>query len=165
MAIRNAQLGRTDFVNGEVLYDYDLDDTNNAIIDAIADSKTRFYSDNTGGSNLTATETVVATLTIPAGNLGTNASLLISSGIYAVSSGSGNISTATFKLYIGGVAKKTITLYIGDNASVESSGSSFNYLENGVDNTGTVTIEIKSSASGANPAGQYCFGLTTMGIK
>jgi hypothetical protein len=32
MAVRNSKLGGTDFANGEVLYDYDLDDTNNTII-------------------------------------------------------------------------------------------------------------------------------------
>lgn len=31
MAIRNAKLGGPDFTNGEVLYDYDLDDTFNAV--------------------------------------------------------------------------------------------------------------------------------------
>ena len=35
MSIRNAKLGGTDFTDGEVLYDYDLDDTNNAIIDLL----------------------------------------------------------------------------------------------------------------------------------
>ncbi len=35
MAIRNTKLGGTDFANGEVLYDYDLDDTNNIIINAV----------------------------------------------------------------------------------------------------------------------------------
>jgi len=33
MAIRNNKLGGEDFVNGEVLYDYDLDDTFNAVVD------------------------------------------------------------------------------------------------------------------------------------
>jgi len=36
MAIRNSKLGGSNFVDGEVLYDYDLDDTNNAIIDSNA---------------------------------------------------------------------------------------------------------------------------------
>jgi hypothetical protein len=35
MAIRNSKLGGTDFSNGEVLYDYDLDDTNNVILNSI----------------------------------------------------------------------------------------------------------------------------------
>lgn len=82
MAIRNAQLGGTDFSNGEVLYDYDLDDTNNIIINAVGAG----HAENsykmlqvadvfTNGPNTAADEFTDATGTNNTVNIGTSTAI------------------------------------------------------------------------------------------
>jgi len=151
MAIRNVLKGGTDFVTGEILEDFDLDDTYNSFY-------RKAYADNTGGSHTGTTETDVATLTIGAGELGTTASLIISAGCSA----NYNVNcTLTLRLKVDGATVKTITFTNGNNISYPS--FDFNYLHASLDNTSAVIVKVTAQASVTGNSIK-CDGLTVDGV-
>lgn len=128
---------------------------------------TEFYSDNTGGSTTTAAETDLATLTIPQNDLGSSGSIIITAGVNIMTSTAAVNSNGQFKLYVGGVLKKTITLTLQTNAANFRVGNAqtFTYLMTGVDTSGGDTI-VKITGSAAPDDGKitcYCQGLTVIG--
>ncbi len=159
--IKNTKLGGVDW-DDERLYDTDLNDTFNAVLNA---SIPKFYADNVGGSVKNSTvETDLVTITIPQNDLGNTGTITITSGV--VGKTEYTDTTSTFKLYIGGTLKKTIVLAHGiDNQ--DSTGSNLVYLETGLDTTGGDTIvKITGTNSGTHiNAESEVVGLLVTGYK
>jgi len=163
MAIRNTNLGGTNWTE-EGLKPTDINDTFDALFNYSDVRFVRLYADNTGGSILNSTtETDLATLTITQNDLGATASLLINAGVYNYA-GVSNV-TNTLRLYIGGVLKKSIAFTNGTEGT--SSGSSFAYLETGIDTTaGNIIVKVTGQSSTAiGGVGPTCTGLTVQGYE
>ena len=132
MAVRNALLGGTDFVSGEVLYDYDLDDTLNALIG-------KEYADNAGGQTTSASETDLASITITQNDLNDSATLLISAGIHLehTTTSTTGTSKGDFKIYVDGVAVKTFRLESASSevGIIKETGTALFHLHTGLDTT------------------------------
>lgn len=161
MAIRNNLLGGTDYVKEHPSLQ-SLNDTNNAIIG-------KEYADNTGG-NTSTTETDLATITISQNDLNDNATLIINAGFSFIHTATGNASdaTGTFKLYIGGVAVKTITKNTTNSldGGKQESGGVFTYLATGVDTTtGDVIVKVTGAVTGSGTKVANCTGLIVRGYN
>lgn len=159
MVIRNAKLGGTDFSDGEVLYDYDLDDTNNAMY---THALTKFYADNTGAQIASSTtETDLVTIVVPQNDLTATTSFLINVDC-SFSNNSVDLESSTFRLYVNGSVVKTKGL--GGGNGISGSGS-LSYLATSIDNSSsdtTIKVSAQNSASGAGIIGKV-EGITIIG--
>lgn len=154
MAVKNTDLGgASNWSDGDILYASDLNDTFSA-------SAVVLYADNTGGST-TSTETDLATITVTQDDLDSDGNLVISSGIRFIN-GAGTTQTGTFKLYIDGVVKKTITLVA---ASGSNQGTAFTWNESSFDSsTGNKIVKVTGASTNAS-AQAICDGLNVTGYK
>lgn len=156
MAIRNGLKGGTDFSNGEVLHDYDLDDTLDAFF-------MKAYADNTGDSMSGNTaETDLASVTIPSADFNsdsTSVSFLINCSLDFN-------RQATFKLYVDGVAVKTKTFTYTGSTSAEDSGGNLSWLATGIDLSSTDKIvKVSGTTTGDANSNAEAFGLTVLAIN
>lgn len=118
MANRNPKTGGTEFSNGEVLYDYDLDDTIAATTYDLKDSDTTGYTHNT------ATPTLVTTLNVAAADVAKYIELNIMSKHYKYKDNDSSLDGASYyyiRVDIGEtgseVTKKTYIDNVGLNAN------------------------------------------------
>ena len=140
MAVKNTLKDGIDWIDGDILFAVDLNDTNNTFF-------TKSYSDNTGGSvTNTTTETTLATVTVLTADFNsgsTNVSFIIDSGVEAFNNdATGRV--CTFRIKVGGVTVKTIT---SDSLSTASSNPisqsfSINNLDTGNDLSSSNVIVI-----------------------
>lgn len=123
------------------------------------------YADNTEKEVFSSTsETDLCSITISQDDLGADFSILVNAGImckiYAGSSGS-----TDFKLYVGGVLKRTITLTDGTDGA--GSGTNLTYYQSGLDSTAGDII-VKISATNSVSASQHRginHGLSVLAIQ
>lgn len=157
MAIRNTGLGGTDF-SSEKLLSVDLNDTFDAASDKIDLNIPKFYSHG-GGSSSSSTETDVASITIAQNDLNANTTIVINAGVQGSIGSSGG--TSTYRLYVGGVLKDTITFGSQSNTA---NGSAFAVISTGIDTTVSSTIVKITVAQTANYT-LTCTGLTVVGYR
>lgn len=163
MVVRGSLKGGTDFTE-EGLKPSDLQDTFDAFY-------VKSYSDNTGGSTTSTSETDLATLTVTQNDLGSTAVFECIAGIRIVLSpniDTDTNKTGTFKLYVNGSAVKTITLTTGadqGNADPTGTGTCFAHLSSAVDVTaGNVIIKVTGQSS-VSRVECFCDNLLVRGIN
>lgn len=145
------------FTNGTVA---DASEVNQNFIEV----STKLYADNTGGSTGSTTETDLASTTIPQNDLSSSFKATVTAGIKVQGSESFQ-NTGTFRLYVGGVVVKTITVRGTTGSGSEESGSAFAYLSSELDST-SGDIEIKITGQNSNSGGDsYCEGLVVVGYN
>jgi hypothetical protein len=159
MAIR-LNLFSNPFVREHPTYD-DVNDT----FDELVKYYPKFWIDTTGGSITgSGTETTIATVTIPAGSLGSSAALKITASVKQ-SGGSGSGTTnGTYRLKIAGVTKETLELITLDTSVISPAGILQHY-ETGVDNTGSVTVIITGQLGTNTSNIAYCESLIVEGFE
>ena len=100
MAIKNTLRGGTDWVDGDILYAADLNDTNDSYYQKV-------YFDNTTNTvDNSTTETDLTTIVIPQTTAITDATIVINASMSAKIN-TGTSATHTARLYAGGGVVKT----------------------------------------------------------
>ena len=110
---------------------------------------TKLYGDNVAVNHLgTTVETDLVSLTIGQNDLGSNSSLLITSGIEIGILNAGS-NTGSFNLYVNGSVVKNITLANLPTGEVEVAGTAFAHMFTGLDTT-SGNIEVKVTVTNSN---------------
>ena len=159
MAIKNTLKGGTNWSDGDILYAADLNDTFNSFYQ-------KAYADNTGGSATSTSETDLASVTVTQNDLGTspngsNVTFLVTASCQYDGDGA-TATTGTFRLYIGGVVKRTITIEESSSLANDDRGVTFTYLETGNDVTaGNIIVKV-SGQTDQSGSDYRCLGLTVL---
>lgn len=129
----------------------------------------KMYEDNAGGSTTSDSETDLASVTVTQNDLGDDATLYINASLWAAIQDVNADRSATFKLYVDGVAVETQIiqhLRVSGGPDTQGVGGSITHVAKNIDTTaGNIIIKITGENDFTSGGSMTCYGLSVLGVR